>query len=88
MPEPFEIVYTRHAREKFAILARYGFPVSEQQVADTIQYPALVIEQSGGRLFAQKEISGKHLLRVIYRIDGMTAVVMTFYPTHRRRYEP
>lgn len=35
MPELLDIVYTRHAREKFALLARYNFAVTEQQVADT-----------------------------------------------------
>jgi len=87
MSETLDIVYTRHAREKFALLARYNFPVTEQQVADTIHDPALLTEQSGGRLIAQRAISEQHLLRVVYRTDGKVATVITFYPAHRRRYE-
>jgi len=82
-----DIHYTHHAHEKFTLLARYGFPVTEQQVEDTIRYPALVVEQSGGKLIAQSAISEEHLLRVIYRTDGKVATVITFYPAHRRRYE-
>lgn len=52
MSELLDIRYTHHAREKFILLARYGFPVTEQQVEDTIRYPALVMEQSGGKLIA------------------------------------
>jgi hypothetical protein len=87
MPDPLDIVYTHHAREKFSLLARYDFPVTEQQVADTIHAPALLVEQSGGRLIAQRAISEQHLLRVIYRTDGKIATVITFYPARRSRYE-
>ncbi len=55
-PEPTKIVYTRHAEEKSALLARYGFPITRQQVEETIRAPSLVIEQPGGRLIGQKEI--------------------------------
>ncbi len=87
MPEPTTIVYTRHAEEKFALLARYGFPITRQQVENTIRAPSLVVEQSGGRLIGQKEIGEQHLLRVIYRLEGDVAIVITFYPARRRRYE-
>jgi len=87
MSETLDIVYTRHAREKFALLACYSFPVTEQQVEDTIHDPALLVEQSGGRLLAQKAISEQHLVGVIYRTDGKIATVITFYPARRRRYE-
>lgn len=87
MSKPTTIVYTSHAREKFELLARYGFPITQQQVEDTIREPTLVIEQTGGRLIAQKEIGQLHLLRVIYRIEGQFAIVITFYPARRRRYE-
>ncbi|MFN3981422.1 MAG: DUF4258 domain-containing protein [Caldilinea sp.] len=87
MPDVQQIVYTHHAREKFDLLARYGFPIAEQQVEETIRTPALVIEQSGDRLIAQKAISEQYLLRVVYRIEGEAAIVITLYPAHRRRYE-
>lgn len=63
MSDFHKIVYTHHAREKLDLLARYGFPISEQQVEDTIRTPALVTEQSSDRLIAQKAISEQPLLR-------------------------
>ncbi len=66
MPDFQKIVYTHHAREKFELLARYGFPITDQQVEETIRTPALVTAHSGGRLIAQKAISEQHLLRVVY----------------------
>jgi len=81
------IRYTRHARYKFEVLERHGFPVTEQQVADTLATPDVVIEQSGGRYVAQKRITERHVLRVVYRREGEDRVVITFYPGRRERYE-
>ena len=81
------IRYTRHARYKFEILEQHGFPVTEQLVADTLATPDVVVEQSGGRYIAQKRITERHVLRVIYRWEGEDQVVITFYPGRRERYE-
>jgi len=81
------IRYTRHARYKFEVLGRHGFPVAEHQVADTLATPDAVIEQSGGRYIAQKRITERHMLRVIYRQEDEDQVVITFYPARRERYE-
>jgi len=81
------IRYTRHARYKFEVLERHGFPVTEQQVADTLVTPDMVIEQPGGRYIAQKWITERHVLRVIYRLEGEDVIVITFYPGRRDRYE-
>lgn len=82
-----KVVYTHHAREKFDLLARYGFPIAEKQVEETIRAPALVTVQSDDKLIAQKAISEQHVLRVVYRVEGEAAIVITLYPAHRRRYE-
>ncbi len=81
------IHYTKHARYKFEILARHGFPVTEQQVADVLLRPDRVIPQSEGKYIAQKRIGESHVLRVIYREEGDDYVVITFYPGRRERYE-
>ncbi|MBC7227539.1 MAG: DUF4258 domain-containing protein [Thermoflexales bacterium] len=81
------IRYTRHAEYKFEVLREHGFPVTPDQVADALMHPDRVIPQSEGRLVAQKRLTEEHVLRVIYRIEGNDAVVITFYPGRRDRYE-
>ncbi len=81
------IDYTRHARTKFEILKRHGFEVSPDQVEETVGNPEKVIPQPGGRFIAQKGITERHVLRVVYRQEGETRMVITFYPGRRERYE-
>lgn len=81
------LVYTNHARDKFAILQRYGFEVTLDQVSETVLNPQKVIPQSGDRFIAQKEISERHVLRVVYRMEGATHMVITFYPGRKERYD-
>ena len=81
------IRYTRHARYKFEVLERHGFSVTEQQVTDTLTTPDAVIAQSGDRYIAQKRITERHALRIVYRREGEDMVVITFYPGRRERYE-
>ena len=81
------IVYTRHAEEKFELLKRHGFEVTRNQVEETLTGPDVVIDQGKGRMIAQKGISKRHVLRVIYRQEGEDLVVITFFPGRRERYE-
>lgn len=81
------IRYTQHARYKFDVLARHGFPVTEQQVTEALMRPDEVIPQSESKYIAQKRIGESHVLRVIYRREGEDLVVITFYPGRRERYE-
>jgi len=79
--------YTRHARGKFEVLKRYGFEVTSDLVEETVLSPEKVIPQPGGRFIAQKGITERHVLRVVYREEGETRVIITFYPGRRERYE-
>lgn len=81
------IVYTQHARAKFEILKRHGFMVTSDQVEATLNQPDDIIAQTGGRFIAQKSITERHVLRVIYREEEDNRVVITFYPGRRDRYE-
>jgi len=82
-----KIRYTRHAEQKFDVLRRHGFEVRREQVEETLRIPEAIIPQEGGRFIAQRAISRRHLLRVVYREEGETKVVITFYPARRGRYE-
>lgn len=82
-----KVDYTQHAREKFEILRRHDFAVSPAQVEETVLRPDKIIPQSSGRLIAQKRITERHVLRVVYREEDETRLVITFYPGRRERYE-
>jgi len=85
--EGFEIVFTRHAENKFDILERHGFSVSRARVLETLLDPDAVLPTVKGRQIAQKRISEHHVLRVVYREEGEALVVITFYPGRRKYYE-
>jgi len=87
--ETIHVRYTGHARGKFELLARYGVRISPAMVEDTIRNPdATMPDSSGGeRTIAQRRISDRHVLRVVFRREDNVAVVITFYPGRRSRYE-
>jgi hypothetical protein len=66
---------TQHAKDKFDVLKRHGFEVTPRQV------------EVEGRFIAQKGVTERHVLRVVYRQEGESRVVITFYPGRRERYE-
>ena len=80
------IRFTRHAREKFSLLARHGFVVFEEQVVETL-LQAERVEDHGTECIAQRTMSDTHVLRVVFRTEGEQMVVITFYPGRRKRYE-
>jgi len=81
------IVYGLHAREKFEILKRHGVVVSKKQVRETLREPDMVEEGFRGRKVAQRRITQRHVLRVIYEETPTEIMVVTFYPGRRSRYE-
>ena len=82
-----KIVYGNHAEEKFEILRRHGFLVSKKQVRETLRKPDKIEEGFRGRKIAQRKISEKHVLRVVYEEKQKEIGVVTFYPGRRSRYE-
>ena len=82
-----KIVYGSHADEKFEILRRHGLVVSKRQVRETLQRPEKVDQGFRGRKIAQRRISEKHVLRVVYEEGQREIRVVTFYPGRRSRYE-
>jgi hypothetical protein len=78
--------FTNHARRKFETLARHHFLVTEAQVIDALNSPDRV-ETDRDPLVAQKGLDERHVLRVVFRIEGDDKVVITFYPGRRRQYE-
>jgi hypothetical protein len=81
------VSFTHHAERKFEILQRHGFSVTREQVEVVVNRPERVLPQPDGTCIAQRTISDRHVLRVIYREEAGARIVITFYPGRRQRYE-
>ncbi len=81
------IFFTKHAKEKFRLLERHGFYISEEQVISTLQSPDLVDHSRHPLLFAQGEVDESHVLRVVYKQEEDRKIIITFYPGRRKDYE-
>lgn len=79
--------FTRHAREKFDTLERYGFKLAEEQVLVAVKSPDRVKAGRKGRKIAQRKIDDRHVLRVVYEEEADVIKIVTFYPARSSRYE-
>ena len=77
--------FTTHAKQKFSDLADMGFTVTEEQVVDTVINPEEV-DESDYPLTAQKVVSERHVLWVVFKEDSEGILIITFYPGRRKRY--
>ena len=82
-----QVMFSPHARIKLEVFRRHGFKIEEKEVVDTVRHPDKVIKGRKGRFIAQRVYNERHLVRVIYEVKGENAVVVTFYPAKRERYE-
>lgn len=80
------IRFSQHALEKFGLLADHGFSISEAVVIETVRYPDFV-DHNYVPPIAQKVISDKLVLRVVFVEYDNEYLVITFYPGRRKRYE-
>lgn len=80
------IIFTQHALQKFGVLERHGFIISEEQVLATITNPHKIDHSRSPLLIAQRKIDSTHLLRVVYRKEGNHRIVITFYPGRTKQY--
>ena len=81
------IVFTKHAKDKFGILKKHKFSVSEEQVLATVAMPDLVDHSRRPLLIAQREIDKMHVLRVVYKQERGTIKIITFYPGKNKQYK-
>jgi hypothetical protein len=79
------IRFTKHAREKFSFLTRYGFVINKRDVIRTISKPAK-LDRKGEQALAIREINDTYALRVVYERRNGIIIVITFYPVKRKEY--
>jgi hypothetical protein len=62
------------------------YEVAESLVRKALEKPGRVIEGHSGRMVAQKKLDS-HVLRVVFKKDVNTFVVITVYKARSERYE-
>jgi len=78
---------TKHAEDKFAVLARHGLVIGREKVVDTVNSPELLDTASREPLcIAQSTLDDKHVLRVVYDQEAEDKIVITFYPGRKNNY--
>ena len=80
------IIFTKHARDKFGILKKHKFIVSEKKVLEVLSKPDLIDYSRLPLLIAQKKFDSTHVLRVVYREEQGIIKVITFYPGRSKNY--
>lgn len=78
--------FTKHAEEKFALLKRHSFKVTKKQVVEAATKPTLIDHSRLPLYIAQKSIDAHYVLRVVYKLEGATKVIITFYPGRKKQY--
>lgn len=81
-----QIRFTRHANDKFEVLARHGWNVLREQVENTVQNPAYLDRSRVPLYIAQASLDEAHVLRVVYREEQAVMVIITFYPGRTSQY--
>jgi L-ribulose-5-phosphate 3-epimerase UlaE len=76
---------TKHARDKFEFLRRYGFDISEVSVREAVASPSRV-DRRDDELLALKPLDREYAIRVVYKMVNGNIVVLTFYPVKRERF--
>ena len=81
------IRFTKHAKDKFAILARRGVKISQNKIIDTVVHPDKIDKSRLPLLIAQSSLDDSHVVRVVYKTEKDVKIVITFYPGRKSQYE-
>ncbi len=83
-----KITYTKHSEEdKFSLFKKRGINLTKRQIKSVIENPDNLDEVSDiPNIIASKKLNKKHVLRVVYKIEGDIIKVITFYPAEKGRY--
>lgn len=80
-------IFTKHAKIKFANLAKIGVTISKKHVLNTVKNPQHLDKISDfPKIIASKNIDKNHILRVVFKSEDDIITIITFYPAKRGRY--
>lgn len=88
--------FTLHAKQKFELVEKAGFKLVPEQIISALEKPDRVEDRSDGTKISSQIIRKKYLVRVVWRKERDTIVIITFldpqissfaYPARRSDYE-
>jgi len=80
-------IFTKHAKIKFANLAKIGVTISKKDILGTVKNPQHLDKISDfPKIIASKTIDEIHILRVVFKSEDDIITIITFYPAKRGRY--
>jgi len=83
-----QIRFTKHADDKFAVLARHGMRISKSLVIGILEKPGILdFVSKYPMVIAQGQLDKYRVLRVVYRRTRESCLVVTFYPGKKSQYE-
>ena len=81
------IRFTKHAKEKFAILRKHKVFIPKWLVLETVTNPDLIDQSRTPIKIAQKSLDSWRVLRVVYKERKNIKIIITFYPGKKIQYE-
>ncbi len=82
-----EILFTKHAEEKFIVMKRLGWTLTKAQIKETISSSQWRGSSRFGQKTAMTLVDKNHILRVIMNQEGDIITVVTFHIARRGKYE-
>lgn len=81
-----EIVFTKHANEKFDILKKHDVLIPRKRIEMILKSRDLIDSSRYPLLIAQGALDSTHVLRIVYRRESGVIMVITFYPGRISQY--
>lgn len=82
-----KILYTKHALQKFMDLESLGVKISKILIAKIIKNPLhLDATTDFPKKIASGELDATHTVRIVYKEENDTIMIVTFYPARKTRY--
>ncbi len=74
-------------RDKIPLLEKQGFKITLKKIEDVVMNPDHKDEVTDApKIIVSKEYDEKHVLRVVYKIEGGIIKTITVYPAEKGRY--
>ena len=77
------INFSKYAEEKFDILRDHKFTILKEQVQECIKDPDRLNQMKKGLYLVQRSFSSHYDLNVIFKKEGETKKIITFFPSQR-----
>lgn len=82
-----KIVYTKHAQEKFKVLAKQDFSITKKRIRQIIKNPKWKGSTRYGQETALGLVDERHILRIVIDRKDDIIKVITFHIGRRGKYE-